>query len=269
MYLFGKPNNLSSTESVDIIEKLVYAYVKPMGFRKHGRTLHRFVDGDISQVIHFQNACPAKGVFDVLWVNLGIRVPESMEQKFLLTEPTKKYYHEYECNIRTRLGSLADGKDTSYSLKIDPEVIAQDIIKKLQLHVLPVFDKLCSRDAILAYRRDHPEFDRMNRRLILLEEAMIYGRRGDLDTAVSTFQQYYRDSTEEYAHDLTHGRQVFLRKGQSVTYRNVRTCRTETITADREGYVTLYSASRAHLDILEKLAGELGIPLNIPDMPHQ
>ena len=29
--IFGK-NNLSSTESVDIIEKIVYEYLKPLGF---------------------------------------------------------------------------------------------------------------------------------------------------------------------------------------------------------------------------------------------
>ena len=79
--IFGK-NNLSSTESVDIIEKIVYEYLKPLGFRKHGRTLHRFVDTDISQVVNFQNGCPSKGVYDILWVNIGIRVPECVERKF-------------------------------------------------------------------------------------------------------------------------------------------------------------------------------------------
>lgn len=78
-------NQLSSTESVDIIEKNVYAYLKPLGFRKFGRTLHRFVDGDMSQVVNFQNGCPAKGFFDILWVNLGIRIPECMERKFTIT----------------------------------------------------------------------------------------------------------------------------------------------------------------------------------------
>ena len=59
--IFAK-NNLSSTESVDIIEKIVYEYLKPLGFRKHGRTLHRFVDTDILQVVNFQNGCPTNGL---------------------------------------------------------------------------------------------------------------------------------------------------------------------------------------------------------------
>lgn len=46
-------NRLRTTESVDIIEKMVYDVLKPLGFKKYGRTLHRFVDGDISQVVNF------------------------------------------------------------------------------------------------------------------------------------------------------------------------------------------------------------------------
>ena len=132
--IFGK-NNLSSTESVDIIEKIVYEYLKPLGFRKHGRTLHRFVDTDISQVVNFQNGCPSKGVYDILWVNIGIRVPECVERKFKIEEPLKKYYHEYECNIRTRLGSLVDGKDTFYDLKKNPNKIGKDIVEHLKKYV--------------------------------------------------------------------------------------------------------------------------------------
>ena len=96
MFDVFRMNKLTSTESVDIIEKIVYEYLKPLGFRKHGRTIHRFVDGDISQVVHFQNGCPSKGIHNILWVNLGIRVPECVERTFTITEPLKKYYHEYE-----------------------------------------------------------------------------------------------------------------------------------------------------------------------------
>ena len=45
---------LDTTKVLDAIEKAVHTVVKPYGFRKHGRTLHRFVSGDISQVINFQ-----------------------------------------------------------------------------------------------------------------------------------------------------------------------------------------------------------------------
>ncbi len=136
MFRVFKTNKLTSTESVDLIEKIVYEHLKPLGFRKHGRTLHRFVDGDISQVVNFQNGCPPKGVYDILWVNLGIRIPECAERKFSIEEPLKKYYHEYECNIRTRLGSLVDGKDTFYDLKKDPSISLNDLRNLLFLFLM-------------------------------------------------------------------------------------------------------------------------------------
>ena len=86
---FEKDKQLDTKSIVDAIEKAVYAEVKPLGFKKHGRTLHRFVDGDMSQVINFQVGCPPKGVYDVLWVNIGIRVPECELRSFAPEESLK------------------------------------------------------------------------------------------------------------------------------------------------------------------------------------
>ena len=261
MFSLFRTNKLSSTESVDIIEKIVYEYLKPLGFRKHGRTLHRFVEGDISQVVHLQNGCPQKGVYGILWVNLGIRVPECMERTFNPSQPLKKYYHEYECNIHTTLGMLADNRDTSYNLKKDPQKIGTDIVARLRKFALPVFDQLNSRQAILTYRKDHPNFDQITSHMIPLEDAMIYGRWGDLDQATQKFHQYYQKVLAEYEHDLEHGSKEYLRKGETVTYYNARTSCTETITASKSGYVTLYDASDRHLIYLAELAKELGLSL--------
>lgn len=258
--VFNK-NKLSSTESVDIIEKIVYEYLKPLGFRKHGRTLHRFVDGDISQVVHLQNGCPSKGVLGILWINLGIRIPECDEQKFVISEPPKKYYHEYECNIRTTLGSLVDGKDTFYDLKKDPEKIGNDIVKRLRKYAMPVFDTLNSRDNILMHRAEYSNFDEMNNHLILLEEAMIMGRKGNISEATRLFNAYYQNELAEYNHDLMYGTKDYLKKGQTIVYHNARTDKTETIKAKKSGYVTLYDANKSHLTYLEELAKELGITL--------
>lgn len=41
------------SNKLDYIENTVYLQMKPLGFRKHGRVLHRFVSEDISQVIQF------------------------------------------------------------------------------------------------------------------------------------------------------------------------------------------------------------------------
>lgn len=252
-------NKLTSTESLDIIEKNVYEYLKPLGFKKYGRTLHRFVDGDISQVINFQNGCPSKGVFDILWINLGIRVPECANRKFIISEPIKKYYHEYECNIRTRLGSLVDKSDTYYDLRKEPQRIANDIIDRLEKYVLPVFEVLNSRDNILKHRAEHADFDQMNNHMILLEEAMIWGRRGNLSESSRLYNLYYQDKLAEYNYDVENGTQTYLRKGERLVYKNSKTNKTETVTATKNGYVTTYSANKSHILYLEELAKELGV----------
>ena len=262
MFSLFNTNNLTSTESVDIIEKIVYEYMKPLGFRKHGRTLHRFVDGDISQVVNFQNGCPSKGIYDILWVNLGIRIPECFERKFVISKPLKKYYHEYECNIRTRLGSLVDGDDTFYNLKEDPCEISNDIVERLKKYAVPVFDVLNSRDAILKYRTEYESFDQMNNHLILLEEAMIAGRRGDLAEATRLFNAYYQNELTKYKHDLEYGTQIYLKKGEQMLYFNERTNKAETITATKSGYVTIYRTNIVHLTYLEELAQKLGIVIS-------
>lgn len=255
-------NEYTSTEATDIIERIVYAYLKPLGFRKYGRTLHRFVDGDISQVVHLQNGCPQKGIYGVLWINLGIRVPESVERKFTIREPLKKYYEEYECNIRTTLGMYVDGKDTEYNLKKNPNKIGKDIVARLEKYVMPVFDTLNSRDAILKYRADYEKFDRINSDMRLLEDAMIYGRRGNLAEATRLFKAYYEKALKEYNEEFENGTKDYLKKGQTMVYYNTRTDEMETITATQSGYVTVYSANRGHLEYLEKLADELGIAIS-------
>ncbi len=258
-------NKLSSTESVDVIERIVYEYLKPLGFRKYGRTLHRFVDGDISQVVNFQNGCPSKGIHNILWVNLGIRIPECVERKFVISEPLKKYYHEYECNIRTRLGSLVDGRDTFYNLKKDPHKIGSDIVTRIQKYVIPIFDALNDRDSVLKHRVEYAHFDQMNNHLAQLEAAMIMGRRGDLAAATQLFNAHFQNVLAEYNHDLVHGKKTYLRKGERLVYRNMKSGKTETITATKSGYVITYYANKAHLTYLEELANNLGIVLCTPD----
>ena len=59
-----KKTESNTTQIVDEIEAAVYTHVKTYGFKKYGRTLHRFVSEDISQVIHFQSGMPVHGMGD-------------------------------------------------------------------------------------------------------------------------------------------------------------------------------------------------------------
>lgn len=261
MASFSKSKPFSSAEAVNEIQKVVFNYLKPMGFKKYGRTMHRFTDGDISQVINFQNGCPQKGTYNVLWINIGIRVPECAERTFFVSSQLKKYYHEYECNIQTRLGTIADGTDTYYDLKKNPVKTAESIIERLRVYIIPVFEIFNSRDNILKYRRDYLKFDMLNNELILLDEAMIWGRKGDLQKAEMLFNQYYQQELEAHMQFVNYGKKIYLKKGDKISYFNEKINRTETIVGHKSGYVTLYCGNKGHLSYLKDLAQKLGITL--------
>ncbi len=195
---FEKDKQLDTKPIVDEIEKAVYQELKPLGFRKFGRNLHRFVDGDISQVINFQNGCPAKGIYDVLWVNVGIRVPECELRSFAPEEPLKKYYTEASCNIRSRLGKVGGEEEREYDLHDPIAGLIEDILHQIKTYVIPAFEVLNSRAAILEKRKDYPCLDSMNRHLTLLEESMIWGRWGKMQKAEEAFNQYYNEKVQVY-----------------------------------------------------------------------
>ena len=115
--------------------------------------------------------------------------------------------------------------------------------------------------AILLYRANYPSFDQFANHIILLEEAMIYGRSGDIEKASELFNKHYQNALVEYKADFENGIQTYLRKGERLVYRNTKTGETETIIADKDGYVVTYSANRGHIDYIETLASELGIVL--------
>ena len=194
------------TQQIDQIEANVFRRLKPFGFAKHGRALHRYVSGDISQVIEFQCGQAYLWATHQMWVNVGIRIPECTERRFdAITN--KKYYHEYECNMRSRLGIIASKgrkKERTFRLDGDAEKLSAKIIREIENDVLPVFDVLSSRQAILAHRREYPWFDRLNGHLIELEEAMIYGHLGNLAKARERFDEYNRIARQRCAHCPAH-----------------------------------------------------------------
>ena len=246
--LFRKKNEINVTQIVNEIEAAVYDYVKPLGFRRYGRTLHRFVSEDISQIINFQSGL--RGLHGLFCVNIGIRVPECDERVFCSQEEKKKYYHEYDCTMRSRLGNVIEKKEKWYDLRTSADKIIKDIIKQLDKAVLPAFDVLISRDAILEHRKDYPWLHAYGS--AVLDECMIYGHLGNIEKAKELFELYYESAVAEYNEQMTKGHKYYLKKGERVVYMG------QDITAEKSGYVTLYGASHGHIDYLDELAVRLG-----------
>ena len=250
--LFKKKTEINTTQIVDEIEAAVYAHIKPYGFKKHGRTLHRFVSGDISQVINFQCGRSISPVSGHLCVNIGVRIPECSERAFQPQTEKKKYYHEYECTIRSRLGIISGKSETWYNLHKKTDKIIKSIIDEIDQYVLPAYEVLKSREAILAYRKDYPLLDNMVS-VSLLDECMIYGYLGNIEKAKELFELYYQSAVNEYNDLVKNGRKQYLKKGEHVVFMG------QDITAEKDGYVTLYGANHGHIDYLDELAVCLGL----------
>lgn len=177
-----------ATKALDEVQAAMYAVLKPLGFRKHGRVFHRFVDGDISQVVELQRGQAYLEQTHLFWVCVGIRIPECALRTFQPVE-TAKYHRESECDLRYTLGEKSKKKNGSYDLRKPVEPIIEDILGRLHASVLPAFEALSSREAILARRHDYPQF--FVGWLPLLMEAMICGRRGEPDRAAALFSEHY------------------------------------------------------------------------------
>ncbi len=137
-------NSVTQTDfktQLDKVEKDVYAKLKSLGFKKNGRTFNRRLEDGIIQVINFQSGqypigenYVVPGIRENLYgkfvVNLGVCV-ESLYQFQSPTE-TKKYYKEYDCQIRDRLGTLLKGQDYWWTITDDNTKIAEEIIIGLE-----------------------------------------------------------------------------------------------------------------------------------------
>ena len=212
---------IDNKRTADIIESNVYERMKTEGFKRYGRTLHRFVEEDISQIIHFQLG--RDELAGRMCVNIGIRIPECEERAFNSEQDKRaKYYHEYECTMRSRLGEIKGKKETWYLLRGNTERVSKKILKEIINEVIPVFNILNCRHSILEHRREYPLFDTMSRHLILLHECMIYGHIGDIVQAKKKFDDYYHIYCKE------------------------------------NGYVTVYGADDNHIRYLDELYTSLG-----------
>ena len=257
-------DKLSPAELEKLIIKIVYARLKPLGFRKHGKTLHRFVDGDISQVVWFFSKINNPYLPDMLLVNAGIRVPECDLMRFIIPEQTKKYYHYATTHLRSALLRDADGDSGIYLQGTDPQQLIDNLMERLENEVIPAFDVLSNRDNIINHKEEEEAscFHLMHKHLIRLYDSMIWGRRGNLDEAAKLFKSHYQDSLAKYNDRYENGSQKYLLKGDTIHYKNQKTQKNETIIAPHDGYYTLFDANRGHVDYLEELAKELGIDLN-------
>ena len=126
------------------------------------------------------------------------------------------------------------------------------MIDEIDQYVLPAYEVLSSREDILTYRKEYPLLDNMNH-LIPLDECMIYGYLGNIEKAKELFDVYYESAVSEYNDRMINGCKQYLKKGARIV------CMGQDITAEKDGFVTIYGANRGHIDYLDELAVKLGL----------
>lgn len=71
------------------------------------------------------------------------------------------------------MDDYVDKEDNPYNLKSNPQSIANDIIRKLDQVILPVFDALSSRESIIENLKAYPEFNSFRNHLVDGDIALI------------------------------------------------------------------------------------------------
>jgi hypothetical protein len=122
--------------------------IKPLGFRKRGRTFNRPVgETGIVQVINFQAGGSLSHLHGQFTINLGIFVPEVWAALADRTAPN--FIQEYFCEMRERLGSLGSKKDIWWGLEADADESLSQVRKRMADVGMRYLDQRSTRAAIL------------------------------------------------------------------------------------------------------------------------
>ncbi|HEY1195077.1 DUF4304 domain-containing protein [Flavobacterium sp.] len=150
------PNKVNHKTHLDNIQKEIFLHLKPLGFKKKGRTFNRQTEDGIYQVINIQSGKYEFGdnyvipgfkenFYGKFTVNLGIMVKEIYE---LSANKPKDIYQDYDCQIRERLPHLTIKQDHWWIIKGDDSITTKEIIDGLNSHGLGWLDQFETRDKI-------------------------------------------------------------------------------------------------------------------------
>lgn len=206
---------------LDIVEKEVFIKLKPLGFKKNGRTFNRQLDEGIIQVINFQSGqyligrgYEISGLRENLYgkfvVNLGVCI-ESL-YKFQSPTGNKMYYKEYDCQIRSRLGTLLTGQDHWWTITDDNTKITHEIIEGIETKAFEWFSGIDTKEKIISNNGQLP-YDatpraKLDIALIVWFDDKVKGSElvkdyyRNIQPAKSSHKEYVRDLAQELKIEL-------------------------------------------------------------------
>jgi len=177
--------------ALDSIQQELTAYLKPLGFRKRGRTYNRCVGDGLVQALNLQMGqypigdCVIQGLRESSYgrfaVNLGIALPAVPALEF--DRPLPSFVQEYQCHIRIRLSQLAFKEDVWFDLDHLVDRTAKDLVRHMDVKGIPFLERFESYSAVLAELDSAGSLPGSNAGRSALVGAMICVHLGDNERA--------------------------------------------------------------------------------------
>jgi hypothetical protein len=194
-----------AVQKADVIQRAIEtAILKDAGFIRKGRTFNRKTQDVLTHVVTFHVYKKYNDDPTLLSIELGIRVPECVNQSFDSTEIPDKFFKDYDCSsaLRTDLGRFKgihefrgygefhyylEKGDTKYVDETD--YIIFDIRDTMTKKVIPFFADFDSRDKILKNLERYNDNDLISlTKRWKLDLIYIYGTKGEIDKAKDVYK---------------------------------------------------------------------------------
>ncbi|PYS45886.1 MAG: hypothetical protein DMF68_20840 [Acidobacteria bacterium] len=184
--------------AVDKVQEPVTTLLRARGFTKSGRTYNRTADDGLIYVVNFQmGSYPISryvipGLRESLYgqfaVNLGVYLP--CVAAITQSPKPKRTYQDYHCEIRERLGSLANsGKDVWWNTSEPPELLGQLITELVVTFGLPFLETFNSYSDVLNYYDGHGTLPFHNEGRSSLAAAIICYHLGERAKSQALFER--------------------------------------------------------------------------------
>ena len=187
---------------LDAIQDAANLVLRPLGFRKRGRSHNRITPQGLVQVVNFQMGeypignyvIPGirESSYGTFVVNLGVLLPCIYR---LYKFPMPKTVRDGHCSIRSRLHH--ENGNEWFSFTNDTVATPANIVGLLRQEGIPFLFQFESYNDVISYFSTHGALPDQNRGRSCLEAAVVSRELGDIDASNRLFEQAHHDSNHK------------------------------------------------------------------------
>ena len=186
--------------ALDFVQRSLTSYLRPLGFRKKGRSFNRPVGDGLVHVVSLQMGEYPIGEYVIpglresyygrFTVNLGVFVPgvHSIE----LNRGPPDFLREYHCDIRARLGVLAHSEDVWWDLDHAIPETSAEIIRLMDAFGIPFLEQFETSSGVLDRIDSEGQLPFCNAGRSALVGALLSAYHGQTERAASYFEKAAR-----------------------------------------------------------------------------